>query len=71
MVCLLLIMTVADDMQGGVCLLVQDQPQGWSIEVARFHGTNLVSYKVITEVQCTLVIGTYLLPYTLEHLPDL
>ena len=70
-VCLLMSMTVADGMQGGVCLVVQDQPQGWSIDVARFHGTNVVSCKVITEVQCNLIIGAYLLPYTLEHLLEL
>ena len=71
MVCLPVITTTEDGAQGGVCLVIQDQPHGWNIEAMRSHGTNVVGYKVITGGQQTPTICTYLPTYTLEHLPDL
>ena len=58
-------MKMVDGAQGGVCLVARDQPQVWSVESARFHGTNMVSCKVITKKKRTLTIGVYLPPYTL------
>ena len=63
--------TAAVGAQVGVCLVIQDWPQGWSVYSTRFHGPNVVSYKVITNRKRTPIIGAYLLPSTLEHLPDL
>ena len=52
MVCSQAIMTAYRDVQGLVGMIVQDRPHGWSIELERFHGTNVVSYKVVTG-KCT------------------
>ena len=52
-------------------LVVRDQPQVWIIELTRFHGPNIVICEVVTDRKCTLIIGAYLPPSTLEHLPDL
>ena len=56
--------------EGGF-LVVQDQPQGWILEAAQFHGPNVVSCEVITNGKRTQIISAYILPSTLEHLPDL
>ena len=37
----------------------------------RLHGPNLVSCKIVTGNQKTLLIGSYLAPSTLDHIPDL
>ena len=52
-------------------MVIRDQPQVWSVEATRFHGTNVVRCEVITEVKQTPVIGAYLPPSTSEHLPYL
>ena len=57
--------------QGGVRLAVRDQPKGFSVESALFHGPNVVSCKVIGSGKRTLIIGSYLPPSTLYHLPYL
>ena len=44
---------------------------GWSIESTRFHGTNVVSYNIVTGKKGNPVIGAYLPPSTLDNLPDL
>ena len=56
---------------GGVCLVVQYRPQGCSIEAMRFHGTNVVSCKVVTDEKRIPIIGAYLPPSTPKHLPEL
>ena len=61
---------VTSNAQGGVCLVVRDQPQGWIVEATTFHGPNRVSCKVITDGKHTLIIGVYLSPSTFEHLQD-
>ena len=50
------IMTAAGNMQGGVVLVVREQPQGWSIDLTRFQRLNLVRYNVVTG-KWTLIIG--------------
>ena len=52
-------------------LVVQDQPQGWSIDLTRFHGPNTMSYKIITSGKRTPLIGAHLSTSTMENLPDL
>ena len=71
--CLLMIMTADGGSQGGVCLVVWDKPQVWSVESTRFHNLNVVSYKVVTGTneEWTPIMGSYLLHSTLEHLPEL
>ena len=65
------IMAAADGAQGGVGLVVRDRPQGWSIELMRFHRPTVVRCKVVTGSKRTLLIGACLPPSTLEHLPNL
>ena len=36
--------------QGRVGLVFQNRPQIWNIESTRFHGPNVASYKVVTQV---------------------
>ena len=43
MVCLPEITSANRGSQGGVGLVVQNQPQGWIIELMRFHGPNVVT----------------------------
>ena len=52
-------------------LVVPDRPQGWSIEVTHFHGPNVVNCEVVTVNKWNPLLGAYLPPSTLEHLPDL
>ena len=41
-VCSLETTTEAGGVQGGVGLVVQERPNGWSVELTRFHGLNVV-----------------------------
>ena len=52
-------------------MVVRDQPQDWSLELTRFHGSNVVRYEVVTNGKRTPTVGTYLPTSTLEHLPNL
>ena len=70
-VCLLMITTMYGGAQGGVCLVIWDQPQGWILELTRFHGPNMVKYEVVTDGKRTPISSAYLLPYILENLTDL
>ena len=55
--------------QGGVGLVVQDQPQGWRVKSKRFHGPNGVIGEVVTDRKRTPIIGAYLPSSALEYLP--
>ena len=71
-VVLLPMITTADGgEQGGVCLFIQYQTQGWNIESICFRGKNAVRCEVVTDRKRTPIIGAYLLPSTLDHLQDL
>ena len=70
-VCLPISITSVESTKGRVRLFFCDQLQGWSVESTRFHGTNVVSCEVVTNIKRTVIIGVYLPPYTLEHLIDL
>ena len=39
--------------------------------MTRFHGPNVVSCEVVRGTYRTPIIGAYLLPTTLDHLPDI
>ena len=70
-VCLPEIMMEAVEVQGRLCLVVRDQPKGWSAESTHFHGPNVVNYEVVDGVKKNPLIGEYLPTFTLEKLPDL
>ena len=70
-VCSPYIATTTGGAQRGVILVIRDRPQGWSMELKRFHGTDVVRYKFVSRGKRTSLVGAYLLPSTLEHLPDL
>ena len=59
------------NVQGGVCLVVQDQPQGWSVEMMRFHGSSVVIFKDVNDRKWTPIIDAYLPTSNLEKLKDL
>ena len=43
MLCLPEFTTDTEGAQGGVGLVVRERPQGWSVDLIRFHGTKVVS----------------------------
>ena len=43
----------------------------WGIDSTRYHGPNVVRCENVTGLTQTLLVGVYLPPSTLEHLPDL
>ena len=47
--------------QGGVCLVVWDRPQGWSVDAMLFRKKNVVICKVVTNGKWNPIIGAYLL----------
>ena len=57
--------------QVGIGLATRERPVRWGIESTRFHMPNMVSCDIITGLTQNLIIGVYLPPLTLEHLPDL
>ena len=63
--------TTDDGAQRGVGIVVIDQPQVFNVELAHFHGPNVVICKNVFDGKRTLLAGAYLPLSTLEHLPDL
>ena len=57
--------------QGGIRLVKRERPVGWGIESMRYHRTNMVSCEIVTKLTWTPIVGAYLPPLTLEHLPYL
>ena len=57
--------------QGGVGLITREDKEGWDVESTRFHGPNVVSCVVVSGSKRMPMIGVYLPPSTLDHLPDL
>ena len=56
--CLSEIMKEAGRAQGGLVLVVQDQPKGWSVDLTRFDGTNVVICEVVYGGKRNLIIST-------------
>ena len=44
---------------------------GWGIDSTRYHGPNLERCKLVTRLTRTPLVGAYLPPFMLDHLPDL
>ena len=55
-VCLPAATTASGGEQGGVGIVVQERPKGWSVESTRFHGSNMVSCEVISGGQMNPLI---------------
>ena len=49
----------------------QEIPEGYIVKSTRFHGPNVVSCEIVSGNQLTPLIGYYLPPSTLYHLPHL
>ena len=47
------------------------EPVGWGIYSTRYNGLNVVRCEIATRLTRTPLVGTYLPPSTLYHLPDL
>ena len=58
-VCFPAITTTTGGVQEGVGLVVQDRPQGWSIESTPFHRPKVVICEVFTGVKHSPLIGAY------------
>ena len=46
--------------KGGVGLVVRKRQEGWSVELTRFHGPNMVSCELFSGTQQTPIVGSYL-----------
>ena len=57
--------------QGGVGLVRRERPVGWGIESTRYHGPNVVICELFTGLNRTSLVGAYLPPSKMDHLPDL
>ena len=69
-VCSTAVTTDTGGSHGWVGLVVRELPQGWNVESTRFHGTNVVSCKVVSGDKQTPLVGSPPPPHsTLEHLP--
>ena len=44
--------TVTGGAQGGVSLVVRERTQGWSIQLTRLHGYNMVICEVVSGARC-------------------
>ena len=49
----------------------REKPEGWIVNLTRFHGPKIVICKLIEGGQWTLIIRYYLPPSTMDHLPNL
>ena len=52
-------------------MVTRKRPVVWGIESTRYHRTNVVSYKIVTGLNRTPLVGAYLPPSRLEHLTDM
>ena len=66
-VCLLMRTKADSGYQVGVCLVIRDWPQVWSLDQTRLHESKLMSCKVVTNRISTLIIREYFPPSTLDH----
>ena len=61
--------TTTHQNQGGVALVFQEEPDGWSVESIRKHGPNVISCELVIGDTRTPLIGAYLPPGDLLTLP--
>ena len=57
--------------QGGVGVVTRERPFGRGIYSTHYHRPNMASCEIITGLTRTPLVGTYLPPSTVEHLPEL
>ena len=67
-VCSYSVVTADIGSQGGVGVVMREQPEGWIIESMRFHYQNLVSCKIVSSAQENPLIRLYLSPSNCDHL---
>ena len=67
--CLTVRPSSAGGYQGGIGLVTREWTDGWGIESMHFHGSNVVSCKIVTHNTRTPLASAYMPPLTLEHLP--
>ena len=63
--------TRSEPRAGGVALVSKDQPEGWHFESTKTCGPNALSTVLVSGSSRTHIIGAYLPPSTLRHLPEL
>ena len=63
--------TRTGEAQGGVGIVTRERPIGWGIQSMRYYGPNVVICELVTGLTRTLLVGVYIPPSTLKHLPDL
>ena len=51
--------------------MTRERPFGWGIDSTRYHRLNVDIYEIFPGLTQTPLVGAYLHPSTLEHLPDL
>ena len=56
--------------QGGVIQVLMENLDGWSVDSTHLHGTNIVSWELVSRVQGNPLIGAYLPLSTLYQLTD-
>ena len=52
-------------------MVTRERPVRWGIESTLYHGQNVVSCDIVAGLIRSPLVGEYLPPSTLEHLPDL
>ena len=57
--------------QGGFGMVTRESPIRWGVDSTRYHGPNVVSCEIVTRFTRIPLVGAYLPPSTLEHLPCL
>ena len=57
--------------QVGVRTVTRERPIGWGIQSMCYYGPNVVICELVTGLTRTLLVGVYIPPSTLKHLPDL
>ena len=51
--------------------MIRERPEGWDIDPTRFHGPNLVIFEIVTRINQTNLIRSYLPRSNMDRLPDL
>ena len=60
-----------EEHRGGVRIVSRAKPEEWIVDSTRLHGPNVVICKLVDGEQRMPLIGAYLSPSTLDHIPGL
>ena len=71
MICLAARASISKGDQGGVGLVTRERPVLWGFESMHYHVSNMVSYEIVNGLTLIPLVGAYLPPSMMEHLPDL